>query len=820
MLPNSLFKHWSYRIFAPGTMLREKYEALKQLLNHDIACHEQMAEFQDMLHGGLPEDLAAIRKRFTNFSLEVYGMVEALETMAPGSYVSLKSYHKKFNFYTRFLLAPPKIDFTPPFVLPLQEITTDNIQIGNKAKNLAIVQNELEIPVPNGFAVTSSAFHYFIEFNDLRQSIDALLAEVNIHQPQSLSESARKLQNLILNAEVPPVITEAMLSAYDCWANAAESLIKVAVRSSAISEDGNFSFAGQYATLLNTSRQNIANAYREVIASKYSSQALFYRICHGLGDEETAMSVLIQEMVPAKCSGVLYTCGIHCEEPNTTLQLHAVRGLGDRLVSGLENPDTYTLTKSNLPQLISELRADPVLSEKQAVQIAQLGLQIENSFASPQDIEWALDSTNRLFILQARPLHLSSDTRKSAESSQHDHLLLLDGCQQASPGIAAGSVYQLDSTYLLEDIPDGAILVTRDSPPEYVQVINRLAAVLAEHGSRASHFATVAREFGVPYLTCIPEVCDRFQPGRTVTVDAGKGAVYEGCIESLVSQSSKATQQGQYPRILKEALKFITPLELVDAAGKNFTPEGCRSMHDIIRFCHEKALLSMFTTGRPGTGRGALRLVADIPLDVFLFDVGGGFATEVEKQQSIPLGEVASVPFQAVWKGLSHPGVQWKQKPFDWEAYDKIELAGGVPPRKDSFAFASYAVIGTDYLHFDIRFGYHFTVLDVMCGKNKAENHCMLRFAGGGGDYEQRLLRIDFIAGVLEGLEFTVDKKADLLEAKLPPLPASIMQEKLDMTGRLLGATKLMDMVLVDEQMVAEYVQDFYKGRYSFSQEG
>ena len=94
-------------------------------------------------------------------------------------------------------------------------------------------------------------------------------------------------------------------------------------------------------------------------------------------------------------------------------------------------------------------------------------------------------------------------------------------------------------------------------------------------------------------------------------------------------------------------MKFITPLELVDAAAANFTPEGCRSMHDIIRFCHEKALQAMFATSRPGTGRGALRLVADIPLDVFLFDVGGGFVEDIGKRKSIPLEEVASFPFQA-----------------------------------------------------------------------------------------------------------------------------------------------------------------------------
>lgn len=228
----------------------------------------------------------------------------------------------------------------------------------------------------------------------------------------------------------------------------------------------------------------------------------------------------------------------------------------------------------------------------------------------------------------------------------------------------------------------------------------------------------------------------------------------------------------------------------------------------------------MFTAGKPGTGRGSLRLVADMPLDVFLFDVGDGISTKTNKDQGVPLSTVTSVPFQALWKGLSHPDVQWKQKPFDWDAYDKIELSGGVPPKRDSFAFASYAVIGADYLHFNIRFGYHFTIVDAMCGENMAENHCMLRFAGGGGDYDHRSLRIDFISRVLERLDFEVEHKGDLLEAKLPSLESHVMVEKLDMLGRLLGATKLMDMVLEDEQMVDNCVDEFYKGRYSFSQEG
>jgi len=817
---NSLFKHWSYRVFAPGTLLREKYEALKLLLSFDIACHEQMAEFQDLLHDGQREDFAAIRRRFTRFSEQVAGMIDTLDVMDPGTYAALKSYHKKFDFYTRFLLAPPKLEFGPPFVRSLSEITLNNKLLGNKAKHLATLQTELGVPIPRGFAVTTSGYHYFIEYNDLRGKVDELLAEVNINSPHSLNLISERLTEIILGAEIPSDIEEAMLELYDCWAEAATNPIYVAVRSSAVSEDGDCSFAGLYATVLNVPRENIGNAYRVVLASKYSAEALFYRISQGLGDEETAMSVLVQEMVAAKSSGVLYTSGVdRSTVKENHLHLHVTPGFGDRLVSGVINPDYYVLSRAPSPILVSRETSNPVISDDQAVKIGELGLVIEAYFNTPQDIEWAIDHTGRLYILQARELYLSKKKGLPAAPAL-GHVALLDGCERASAGVAAGMVYQLDSTHKLEDVPAGAILVTLDSPPNLVKVINRLSAVIAEYGSRASHFATVAREFGVPFLAGVSDARKLFVPGCTLTVDGNRGAVYEGQIDELLQKEAPSSATGPYHRILRQALKFITPLELIDPAGENFIPEGCRSMHDIIRFCHEKALLSMFTAGKPGTGRGSLRLVADMPLDVFLFDVGDGISTKTNKDQGVPLATVASVPFQALWKGLSHPDVQWKQKPFDWDAYDKIELSGGVPPKRDSFAFASYAVIGADYLHFNIRFGYHFTIVDAMCGENMAENHCMLRFAGGGGDYDHRSLRIDFISRVLERLDFEVEHKGDLLEAKLPSLESHVMLDKIDMLGRLLGATKLMDMVLEDKQMVDNCVEDFYKGRYSFSQEG
>ncbi len=820
---NKLFKHWSFRIFAPGTVLREKYEAFKRLLIYDARCHEQMAEFQDLLHGNRREDLCRMRKRFSLFSDQVYGMVISLEIMAPGEYVSLKEYHKKFDFYVRFLLAPPAIDFGPPFVLSLDEIRPENKNIGNKAKNLSILKSELHLPVPSGFAVTTNAFHYLVEYNNLRKILDDLLSELNIESSHSMNWISGQLMERIRNAEVPPDIEQAILASYEELERDGRAVI-TAVRSSAISEDGEYSFAGQYTSLLGITKEKIITAYLEVLASKYLPEALFYRISNGLSDEETAMSVLVLEMVAAEYSGVLYTrAPLQEDEKDDTLHLHVVRGLGEALVGGTVTPVQYVLTREGQPKLLPKKERDSVLSQRQIEKIGRWGAAIENHFNAAQDIEWAIDADGDLFFLQARPLQISSGVEPPGESTAvevDDQILLLSDCERAAGGRAAGKVYRLSADHVLEDVPAGAVLVTRDTPPSYVQVMNRLAAVIAERGSQASHFATVAREFGVPFLTGTVNATEIFEHGSMVTVDGDHGVVYQGKVEALLGGRAEPVKESQYHRTLREVLKFISPLELIDPAGENFTPEGCRSMHDIIRFCHEKAVQAMFSAGRPGTGRGALKLSADLPLDVFLFDVGGGIAQGAEKGGTVPLDGITSVPFQALWRGLGHRDIQWKQKPFDWEAYDKIELAGGIPPSRDSFAFASYAVIGVDYLHFNIRFGYHFTIVDVLCGENTSENYCLLRFAGGGGDFDRRSLRIDFITRILEQLEFIVEKKGDMLEARLSGLESSELEKTLDMLGRLLGATKLMDMVLQDQQMVLRCVDDFFNGRYSFSQQG
>ena len=136
-------------------------------------------------------------------------------------------------------------------------------------------------------------------------------------------------------------------------------------------------------------------------------------------------------------------------------------------------------------------------------------------------------------------------------------------------------------------------------------------------------------------------------------------------------------------------------------------------------------------------------------------------------------------------------------------------------PTKNDSVFSGFAIITSDYLN--RRFGYHFVLLDSLCLSLAESNYIMLCFAGGGGHFTGKSLRLDFIETILDRLGFTISKRGDLLDARLMRADEKTTVQKLEMIGCLLGATKLMDMVLHDETMVVGMVEEFMAGRYDFS---
>lgn len=822
------FKHWSQRLLTPDRVLLQTFEAFKSLLACDGQSHGLMTEFEQVYHLGKEEDLARTRHRYGRLSQAVDGMVTALEQMNPGPAGLLREYFNKYDFYCRLLLAPPEQFFIPPFAVGHQT-PADASLVGNKSHNLRRIQAAGLAHVPDGFTITSTTYARLIEHNRLRPALDLLLAAIDPDSQASLDQASQALMTLVGHMEFPADVTLAMTEEFDrLAARCPRAPLRVAVRSSALHEDSRHSFAGQYRTVLNVGRDELQSAYLKVLASKYTPQALRYRMHAGLADEETAMAVLVVEMVAATAAGVVYTLDPESGD-RQSLQVHAVRGLGQTLVEGETVPDVF-LFAGRPPQPVatragsqeqalllaqgrlSEQAVSPsagaeklAVSPEEAAALARLGMELETFFGEPQDIEWALAGEGGPVILQSRPLRPGSSPAAedaAATPPAIDLPPLLTGARCAASGLATGTVVHWN-TGALRDLPDRTVLVSRHIPPSLVRHIDRLAAVVCEQGSITGHFSTVCREFGVVLLVEAKEALRLLQPESEVTVSGTAGTVYAGSLpgQAVESAGKSGVPATDFARRLRTLLDHIVPLCLQDPDHPEFRPQGCRSLHDIIRYAHETAIRTMFGLSGLAPGQSARRrtLDSELPLVLQLLDVGGAFA----EGSGDPIGaaQLRSEPFAALWQGLNHPGIDWQSHSlFDWQGFGDMALSGGVVSG-EAKEFASYAILGQEYCNLNLRFGFHFTVVDSYCARHSPANYFRLRFAGGGGTPEGREVRLELLSRILLRLGCEVRVQGDVLDARIDGWPEAELTGLLTEIGRLLGMTKQLDLILRAEDI-------------------
>lgn len=849
MLLTKSFIYWARQVFSSGHLVQDKYEAFRSLLGQDKRAHELMAELEEIYHNQLRVDFTRIENLYHELSRCVSGMAKDLNEMRPSRYHELKSYFKKLDSYARFIFESPAIDTSPPFTFPLNKIPPEGLpQVGAKAFRMARLKRELELPIPRGYVLTKNAFHRFVAFNNLREKIDKRLSDLDIQSTRSLNSTSHDIMERVLEAQMPPEVEAVLRDAFDAIQETAGDGLRVAIRSSAVGEDTQATFAGQYKSILNVGREGVADAYREILASKYAPEALYYRISYGLSDRETPMAVLMLEMIDATASGIVYTTDLDGEDPEI-MNIHSIWGLGELLVGGRGSPDVISVVKEQKPQIHSkrvgmktnesvldengftktipvdaERRHSFSLDDASAQTLAEYALRIEAHYGEPQDIEWCMAQDHRLYVLQSRPLRSEEWEVEKPECDFKDimNAVLITGGDRACGGIGAGKAYIVRSESDLDRLPVDAVLVARDALPQYVKVMDRLSAVVTDVGSTAGHFSSVAREFGVPTLVNTGNATEKLPMGREMTVYADANVVYDGIVEAMLDSpcaQRDLLRDSPFARKLQYLMRFVSHLELVDPREKSFVAEKVRSLHDIIRFCHEKALLEMFHIGDKRIRKigGSKKLLSKIPMLFYVLDVGGGLREDLAEEKAVRMEDITSSPMQAVLRGLTHPDIRWGDfTHFDWAEFDKMVMSGGIIS-PESAVFASYAILARDYLNLNLRFGYHFVILDVLCGDNPADNYVLFRFAGGGADIDQRSLRADFLKGVLERLGFEVDKKWDLVDGRLQGEGKEQLEQLLDWVGRLLGATRLMDMYLKDNAMVADFVEDFMNGRYHFA---
>lgn len=824
----------------------EKYRFFKSLLRHNHNALNIIADMEQIYFSAKPFSLASVRIKYEELLEAVMGVIRNLDAMSGGKYQVIYNVCSAIDEELSEKFNPIRSIDTKDIVISFEEITPEMRRIvGAKAANLASIKS-LGLPVPNGFAVTAYAFEMFMEENSLSKALHDKLSQLSSESPEDIEAASAGIGEMIMRSKVPSSITEEIMKAYETIENKTYGNVRIALRSSAIGEDTEATFAGQYSTVLNVTKESIIEAYKTVIASKYSSRAIHYRLHHGLEDRETPMCVAGVVMVDSKASGVVYTV-----DPSLThscaVQISSIWGLGEYLVNGSVSPDVFLVERKEkkiiekrirrkelrlitmpsggtavdkVPETEKEL---PSIDEDTVIELSNYALVLEEFYNSPQDIEWAVDKNGNIFILQSRPLHLPEIIidRDYALYDYPENPVLLSGGKTASAGITAGTVFIVENEDQIYDIPENSILVAKTMSPHYAKAMGRIKGIITDIGSIASHLSSVAREFGVPAIADAGNATSLLPHGEIITMSANTSTVYKGIVEALlkdITPSKKPILESPVHRRMRGILDRIAILNLTDTGHPSFSPEGCKTFHDIIRFTHEYAMKEMFgITEAHGKQSASVKLISTIPLNLRLIDLGDGLRKGLDTCDTITPDCIESIPMKAVWKGFTHPGIDWAgTMSIDTGKLTGILAASAISEFGEIPGGESYAIVSSDYLNLSAKFAYHFATLDALCGDNSNQNYISLQFSGGAGNYYGRLLRIRLMDNILKRLGFRVSVKGDFIEASIARYDRAFIEDKLDQTARLLASSRLLDMTISNQEDVEIHTDAFFKGNYDF----
>jgi len=459
---------------------------------------------------------------------------------------------------------------------------TDTPVAGGKGANLGEL-TAAGLPVPPGFVVTGQAYLHALDLAGCRQRVIDIVGDADLDDSGALKLVSEELRATVQNAGIPDDVRSQVRESFEALGPG----VRVAVRSSATAEDtAEASFAGMNESFTNVDEATLMNRIVDCWASLWGPRVIAYR--HSLGfTEEPAIAVVIQKMVDSEAAGVMFTVDPISRDTGRML-IEAAYGLGEVVVGGQVEPDTYVVSRSpdlsNFDvQLLSarigskshkivrgpsgaQTRADVptserevrVLDDAQVREIATLGLRIEQHYGSPQDIEWALEGGS-FSIVQSRPI-----TTLEAEPGTP----LVRGLG-ASPGRVSGKVRVMRTLQPEARIGKDEILVAEMTSPDWVPVMRHAGALVTDEGGVTCHAAIVSRELRIPCVVGTGNATKLLRSAQAVTVDGSRGEVLAGTETSLSSAPTdvKPTVMAAPEMTLEPlATRLYVNLAIADAA--------------------------------------------------------------------------------------------------------------------------------------------------------------------------------------------------------------------------------------------------------------
>jgi len=500
------------------------------------------------------------------------------------------------------------------YVIPIEDVDLSSLsEAGGKGSALGeLVKHLPDSRVPGGFIIAAKAYAEFLKTNGLSKKIRELYSQIKKDDIISLQYNSRKIRDTIESAELAEDIKKSIFNAYlKLKEGSGSKSIFVAVRSSATTEDlPGASFAGMHESFLYVSGSDeLLNAFLRCFSSLYTERAICYREEHNINHQDVRMAVVVQEMINSDkgSSGTAFTVDLETGFKNGIV-INSVYGLGKGLVKGHLTPDDYLIFKPALEQgnypiigrrfgikdvkyawssqkrqiIVEKLSPGQLdsfsLSNETLISLAQQCLAIEKHFSSkmgqftPMDIEWALDGSGQLWIVQARPIttySIKEPCLRIYVLKERSKILVTGQAIGQKIGQGRGAV--LSNPDQLGEFKRGDVLVTDRTDPAWMPIMKKASAIVTNRGGRTCHAAIVSREMGLPCIIGTTNATEVIHPGQPVTVscvDGDDGKVFDGFLKFEIIEKHIDILP------IRTKLMFLTGLPDAALAASNLPSDG------------------------------------------------------------------------------------------------------------------------------------------------------------------------------------------------------------------------------------------------------
>ncbi len=496
------------------------------------------------------------------------------------------------------------------FILWFDELDMNDVALaGGKNASLGEMYQKMSkkgIKVPNGFAITSAAYDYFIKEAGIGDKIRSILNGVDTSNIEDLRTRGYQTRETILMADFPKDLEDEIVEAYKKLSRQyGEDNVDTAVRSSATAEDlPDASFAGQQETYLNVRGVSIVlEATRKCFASLFTNRAISYRVDKDFDHFNVSLSVGVQKMVRSdlESAGVAFSIDTESGFQNAAV-ITGAWGLGEMVVQGKVDPDEFIVFKPTLKEGISGENGNPkfkyrpivekklgskkikmvytsdgavspegstketvvskdrrknfILNDDEILKMAYWVTLIEDHYKKPMDIEWAKDGkTGELFIVQARPETVQSQNDKKVLKEY----VLEEKGELLTEGVSVGGMIGAGKANVIKQVADiskfkkGEVLVTEITDPDWEPIMKIASGIVTNSGGRTSHAAIVSRELGIPAIVGTGDATTVIKSGEDVTVSCAEGErgfVYKGKLKFRIDETDLSDMREPKTKIM------------------------------------------------------------------------------------------------------------------------------------------------------------------------------------------------------------------------------------------------------------------------------